>query len=369
MELKGLFSTTKTFLAGLLVSSICVAPSLAQESAQRVGSVIDIDGPRLYTNKFKTKSWYQAYAGMGTYVSERLRTDKDTQAILEFIVGGRAGIGRNSHVQIISPDEIERAGSTMRIDAGTFWAKLERQEKQFEIRTAGGVIGIEGTELLVGVDPKTGVTEVLLFEGQVSVTDEKGNKKTLFPGDYAEFGGAKGMCVLSYPSASLRTLIVERYPKFSSFLASKNVTSIPKPASPTLIRGHNKARPDLMAVLELAAESGGISATGLSPSGASVPAGPPSFSWAPVPGAESYAIYVSTDQAGEEMAFSSRADGASFTIPEGALGLDQGKYFWSVIPLDADGKPMGSAAQSWFETPGWSTPGVELDDDVASTEE
>ena len=364
MKLDGLFSQTKiTFLAGLLACGLS-STGIAQE---RVGSVIDIDGPRLYTNRLKDQGWFQAYAGMNTFLSERLRTDKQTQAVLRFLVGGLAGIGRNSHIQIISPREVDKVGSTMRINAGTFWAKLEKQEREFQIQTGGGVIGIEGTELLVGVDEKTGVTEVLLFEGQVSVVDKKGNKKTLKPGDYAEFGGAKGMCVLSYPSASLRTLIVERYPKFSSFLASQNITSIPKPASPTLVRGHNKSRPNLLIVRTEAGSSQGSAASGLTPAGSSV-SGPPTFRWDPVPGAESYAIFVSNDEAGEELAFSSRSDGTSLTMPEGSLGLDQGRYYWSVVPLNADGKPVGPAATSWFETPGWSTPGVELDD-VASNQE
>ena len=62
--------------------------ALAQE---RVGSVIDIDGPRLYTNRLKDQGWFQAYAGMNTFLSERLRTDKQTQAVLRFLVGGLAG--------------------------------------------------------------------------------------------------------------------------------------------------------------------------------------------------------------------------------------------------------------------------------------
>jgi len=334
----------------------------AQEKPISVGSVVDIDGPHLYTNRLKSKGWYQAYCGMGTFLSERLRTDSETLALLEFAVGGRAGIGRNSHVQVISPEEVGAAGTTMRINAGTFWANLDKQEKKFRIESAGGVIGIEGTELLVGVDEETGVTEVLLFEGQISVVDKDGAEKTMFPGDYAEFGGSKGMCVLSYPSSSLRTLVVERFPRFSSFLASQKVTSIPTPASPTLIRGFNRQRPDLMLVLQEARELVGSEILDLTPSQSSVPAGPPRFSWAPTQGAESYAFYLSQDEAVQEIVFSSRVAAAEFSMPEGAAGLDQGRYFWSVVPLDGKGDPLSQPAQSWFETPGWETPGVSLED-------
>lgn len=356
----------KNFLgltASLLLSGALLAPASAQNSPTLVGSVVDIDGPRLYTNRLTTEGWYQGYSGMKTFLSERLRTDNRTQAIIQFLVGGLAGIGKNSQVQIVTPKDVSStAGSTMRIDAGTFWAKLERQEKQFQIETSGGVIGIEGTELLVGVDEK-GVTEVLLFEGQVKVTDDKGNEKTLFPGDYAEFGGAKGMCVLSYPSSSLRTLIVERYPAFSSFLATHNVTSIPTPASPTLVRGFNKARASLVTILEDAKAASGPAPAGLSPS-QSTTSGPPRFSWQAVPGASDYALYLTTDGGMEDIVFSSRVEENNFTMPDGARGLEQGRYFWAVVPLDEDGKPLGKAGQTWIETPGWSTPGVELAEEI-----
>jgi hypothetical protein len=327
-----------------------------------VGKVIDIDGPRLYSNRLKSQGWFQAYSGMRTFLTERLRTDNQTQAVLEFLVGGRAGIGRNSHVQIVTPKEVDELGSTLRIDAGTFWAKLDRQEKEFQIQTAGGVIGIEGTELLVAVEEGTGVTEVLLFTGQVSVTDKKGDKKTLQPGDYAEFGGSKGMCVLSYPSTSLRTLIVERYPKFSSFLAAQNVTSIPTPASPTLVRGFNKTRADLLTALEQSGQVSGVVVGGLAPAEANVPGSPLKFTWDPVPGASSYAVFVGTDQGMEQLEFSSRVEGTEFVMPDGARGLAQGRYYWGVLALDDDGMPLGALASSWFETPGWTAVGVEFDD-------
>lgn len=348
------------FLTSALLLGFLATPSLAQVKPQEVGNVVDIDGPRLYSDRLKQKGWFQGYAGMRTYLKERLRTDKETQAVLGFLVGGRAGIGPGTQVEIVSPEDISRTGSTLRVDKGTFWAKFDKQEKEFRIETSGGVIGIEGTELLVGVDEK-GVTEVLLFEGQVSVVDKKGNKKTMLPGDYAEFGGPKGMCVLSYPSASLRTLVVERFPKFSSFIANQNVTSIPKPASPTLIRGFNRSRDGLLSVLKKAEGSSG----GAAPSNLNVVKGaPPSFRWEPVQGAFNYAFFLSSDSDGEDILFSSRVDLAGFTMPEGAQGLEPGNYYFSVVALDENGNPMGRPTQSSFQTSGWSGEGVSLSDEA-----
>ena len=135
-------------LVGLLSGS-----SLAQDSRTLVGRVIDIDGPRLYTDRLKPSSWFQAYSGMSTYLSENFRTDKATQAVLEFVVGARAGIGKNTQVRIVSSRKLEKVvGSALRVDTGTFWAKFDKQDEEFEIQTSGGVIGIEGTELMVAVD-------------------------------------------------------------------------------------------------------------------------------------------------------------------------------------------------------------------------
>ncbi len=232
----------------VVMAAMCAGGLSAQEKLERVGTVIDVDGPRLYADRLKRKSWYQGFPGMATHLTERLRTDSKTQAVLQFFVGGRAGIGRNTQIEIISPKDVEKYGGGMRVNTGLFWGNMDSLKNDFQIQPSGGVIGIEGTELLVGVDSEKGVTEILLFEGKVTVTDDKGNEKQLFPGDYAEFGGPKNMCVLSYPPASLRTLVVERFPTFSSFLATQRITSIPTPASPTLVRGFNQLRPDLVTV-------------------------------------------------------------------------------------------------------------------------
>lgn len=299
---------------------------------------------------------------MATHLTERLRTDSKTQAVLQFFVGGRAGIGRNTQIEIVSPKDVEKYGAGMRVNTGLFWGNMDSLKTNYQIQTSGGVIGIEGTELLVGVDPEKGVTEVLLFEGKVTVTDDKGNEKEMFPGDYAEFGGPKSMCVLSYPPASLRTLVVERFPSFSSFIATQKVTSIPNPASPTLVRGFNKIRPDLLAVWSSAQESTGQAVSGLTPSEGSTGPGVPTFSWRAVPDAASYALYITGDEVGQEVLFSVRTEDTSFTVPEGAPSLEGGRYFWSVVPLGEDGAPLGKVATTWFETPGWTATGVTLEE-------
>jgi len=348
----------QTALALALTGSLALSAN-AQDNPSYVGKVVDIDGPRLYSNRLKSDGWFQAYSGMRTFLSERLRTDKETQAVLEFLVGGRAGIGRSSHIQIVSPRDVEEYGSTMRINAGTFWAKMDRQEKEFRIQTAGGVIGIEGTELLINVEPEAEETEVLLFEGKVTITDNEGTSTTMLPGDYAVMGGGGGgTCVLSYPSTSLRALIAERFPTFSTFLASQDITAIPNPASPTLLRGFNKTRAGLLSSLDQARESSGPTSDNLVATGTS---GPATFRWDPVPGASSYGLFVASDSGLEDLLFSTRTTETGFEMPEGARGLDGGTYQWAVVALDEGGEPIGPPKISTFQTSGWTTAGIELD--------
>ena len=73
--------------------------------------------------------------GMSTFLKERLRTDGQTQAVIQFYVGGRAGIGRNSSVEIATLKTVEdvQSGGALKIDSGIFWAKFDKQEKQFQI--------------------------------------------------------------------------------------------------------------------------------------------------------------------------------------------------------------------------------------------
>jgi hypothetical protein len=216
------------------------------------------------------------------------------------------------------------------------------------------VIGIEGTELLVAVE-EGGTSELLLFEGQASITDNDGNKKTLFPGDYAEFGGGGGMCVLSYPSNGLRSLVVERFPEFSSFLAARGITTVPKGAitGPSL-----RPVPDFDELLQASEQNLVQDPQGLTPSKQTLALGQPTLSWPAVHGADSYLVLLAGDAAMEDIVFSAAADGASLTVPLGAPGVAAGRFYFRVIPLGADGQPIAHAYQTWFDSAGWQSEGV-----------
>ena len=281
----------------VLATTVLACPVFGQPAGGKVARVLDIDGKILMTNRRTDGRWFQAYEGMKSYLTERLRTDANTQAALEFDIGGRAGISPNTEIEIVGQREIDIVGNKVVVKSGKIWAKIDRQKSQLQIQTSGGVIGIEGTELLVAVE-EGGTSELLLFEGQASITDNDGNKKTLFPGDYAEFGGGGGMCVLSYPSNGLRSLVVERFPEFSSFLAARGITTVPKGAitGPSL-----RPVPDFDELLQASEQNLVQDPQGLTPSKQTLALGQPTLSWPAVHGADSYLVLLAGDEQRREV--------------------------------------------------------------------
>lgn len=329
----------------------------AQSRGGDVARVLDISGRSLMTNRRTDGRWFQAYIGMKSYLAEKLRTDEKTSAALEFDIGGRAGISPGTEVEIVSQRDIEVTGNKIVLKAGRVWAKIDKQKSRLQIQTSGGVIGIEGTELLVSVDQDSPVSELLLFEGQASITDNEGNKQTLLPGDYAVFGGAGGMCVLSYSSPGLRSLVVERFPEFSSFLAARGITTIPNTTGPAVWRSHLSGALSFDEVLAVSSTSLSQNDAALSPSQKSIAAGPPRLDWPDAPGAAQYQIVLGADASFEEIVFSARTQTSELSVPENAPSAPAGRYFYRVIPLDPQGAVLPGSRQTWFDSPGWESPG------------
>ena len=170
-------------VAGTLTFGLVVGMgegALAQEKPQQVAKVIDIDGPQLKTNRLKEAKWYQAYQTMPTFYKERLEADSKTTATIEFLVGGKAVIAPGTEVEVLNKE-------VLKVKSGTVWAQFDKQKlagenKRFQIQTAGGVMGIEGTEFIVKANPD-GTTELIVVEGAVSVNDNM-----VTPGNQATFG-------------------------------------------------------------------------------------------------------------------------------------------------------------------------------------
>lgn len=114
---------------------------------QKVGYVIDIIGSRLmYIRKYPSGliGTFQAYNRMPIYLNDHLTTDRKTQAVLEFDIGGQAGISFDTEVVVLGQRNIEVVGNQLPGKAAKMWARIDKRRSQVQIQTSGGVIGIEG---------------------------------------------------------------------------------------------------------------------------------------------------------------------------------------------------------------------------------
>jgi hypothetical protein len=87
------------------------------------------------------------WLGMPVWIGDQIITDNNTLVAIEFIIGGRVGINKDSWVTIVS----ERSVADTTIDlkkiilrkAGML-ARMYRLKEPLEIQTNGGVFGIKG---------------------------------------------------------------------------------------------------------------------------------------------------------------------------------------------------------------------------------
>ncbi len=86
------------------------------------------------------------YEGMDLYQKDVITTDNNTVAAIEFSIGGRAGINRNSQIVITSERSVKSTAESPwpKISKGGMWAKCGKLKEPLEIQTNGGVTGIKG---------------------------------------------------------------------------------------------------------------------------------------------------------------------------------------------------------------------------------
>lgn len=325
--------------------------TLAQEGKQ-VGSVIDIDGPVLMTNRLKEGKWYQGYPRMKTYLKERLMADPKTTATIEFLVGGRAVISPGTEVEILTPKDI----TVLKIKKGTIWAKFDKQDKQFQIQTAGGVMGIEGTEFFVEAD-ENGQTKLVVVEGSVNVN----GKESVGPGREADFKG-QALDVAEYaayntPESALRDAAFGRLdPETRNVLmpvVDRALWYVPGRFSMNRYfysnelywarRGIDAIRDPKNAAANEIARQTGLPIAGMFQSkppepirnaGISGPPQSPEFGWDKVKKADSYTVVVANDSEGKDVVWYTTTKNNKIAYPPYGPALVAGQtYHLFVTPM------------------------------------
>lgn len=387
------FSILSLLLLGVTV------PSGAEPSASKVGRVLDIDGDVLMTNRLSDSGWFEAFPMMSTYMHERMRSDKNTSATLEFAIGGQAIIAPGSEIEIVAQRDIEAVGNKVILKVGAMWATMDKQKAQVQIQTGGGVIGIEGTEFFVEVDAN-GETKLTLLEGQVTVTNIGGESRTLQGSKGMQFG-QKGLRPFNLPPdvlealrqgdrQSARELIAESLKfghLFQRALRKHNYRRAAHRKDPRRRPQGDSSLREVFQVTEKAhvskVDSGRESRVrspeerrarwrGRRPEGLDVRESIPGvaqnlrvegqrpiFGWDPVPGAGRYAVFLTSDAESDHLIWSAQTDSTTVQYPIYGPDLAEGDYSWRVLPIGPDDsatikKEPDAVAQASFHTSGFS---------------
>jgi hypothetical protein len=152
-----------------------------------------------YIRLFKPKSgkWVRVGVHMGLYPGDRIRTGPDSKVkVIIFTPQGTQDvidIRPNTLFEVPGVREIDMYGKTpriLRVPKGiikTIIRRIKGEKPSFYIKTPTVVLGVRGTEFIVGHDPDTMRDFVMVVEGEVEVTSQD-NKTTLVvkPGEQLE---------------------------------------------------------------------------------------------------------------------------------------------------------------------------------------
>lgn len=383
-----------------------------EEAAVRVQSISKVSdsGPsKLIQKRPSDKDGYPVSLNTTGYVKDHYITDKNTVAALEFLIGGRVGINRDTDIEIVNERSVsDKNVGTKRIKLknGSLWIKADAKalKQPIEIQTNGGVMGIKGTEFTVEAQPDN-TTRVCCFEsnssqGGVEIRDNSGKVVGVAkPGDEYVVNLKTAPVVKHYEnieefrqrevSTGWNNFWSSPTGRIASTVAyvagGGQVLSFANGAVYTVDALSNCERDPAgasLAALSLANQAGvntgpagGYLGWGASvynanksndppkpdyPSNLVPDASPngsqanqtvngyPSFSWKGVDDARSYALLISRDENLNDVVFSDQTQNQNLSYPSYMRALEPGKYFWRVVPLDEEDKPTQRGAQTYF---------------------
>ena len=185
-----------------IICALALSTSLL--AAEPVAQVEKMYGQEnLFRQKTEAAQWYRSFLEQNASIGNHFKTDPGSWANIRFFLGGKLSLGKDCEVEIVSEREGEVIREAIHLKKGTFWAKFDKQKAHpVKIRTAGGVMGIRGTEFVVQLLPD-GSTKLSLLEGDVGVEAGGGNAGAR-PGDEIIFGSGASTSQNSFSQADLR---------------------------------------------------------------------------------------------------------------------------------------------------------------------
>jgi hypothetical protein len=358
-------------------------PAGAEDPVIRVQSIKPADGKGQSILRQKRPGDAQSYpVSVNTtgYVKDHFMTDTNTLAALEFLIGGRVGINKDTDIEIVNERSVADGSLEVKriiLKNGSLWVKADAKalKQPLEIQTNGGVMGIKGTEFTVDQE-EDGTVQVCCFEsnsslGGVEIRDEAGQVVGLArPGDEVrvhrqrkplwkrsqnvkEFrqkvlGGGRFRQMSRDEYFSKRFLgELGFYPpaaKARAYHFAQAHSQVERDPSGRWRKLRGAARRNQRLVANFPSQlNPDANDPGLGPVGPH-----PNFSWRGVPKADGYVVTVSRDSEGSEVVFTDRVKRTHLAYPTRMRPLAPGRYSWRVIPVDSSDQPVHEASQTEF---------------------
>ena len=394
-----------TLLAALLGPSLAFADDV-------VGKVVQIkavgNGSTDLQYQRKGQPWYAGFLDMQGQLHDKFKTNATTVAALEFIIGGRVGINKDSEIEIVTERSVADAKVNVKriiLRKGGMWAKTAKLKEPLEIQTNGGVMGIKGTEFVIDTQP-SGDTSVSVLEGAVEVRDTQGKVLgSAQAGDtykiYKDVKVHKAYEKTNQEPEKLRRDLYDsqEWRGANDALNLLNWMGAPIPAGIGFTGYYGSSAHDLftMDFVNDPAHAVGVLLNAVSAAGGNVPGGgyisgglgmfggggrkkpaapdfpselspdsspesqtaktakpAPDFKWKGFGDADGYVVLVSPTEDFKTIEWSARVKGGEeglTSYPSNAAPLAVGKHFWRVIAVNNEDKPLDGkkGAQTFFE--------------------
>lgn len=189
ISIKNLLSLTVCFsIVFSLMSSLWVQP--VEAATVRVAQIEEVTGT-VNIKKAGGSKAFRAYPGMTLHQGDHISTEEFSSVIFK-VVDSEDEITIDERADLYISDLRDESGNKktrFTMWSGSMWAKvssLVSSEDEFEIETPTTVMGVRGTNLLVGVDPETGESTFYIASGIGSVSkksDGQSSGTTLNPNE------------------------------------------------------------------------------------------------------------------------------------------------------------------------------------------
>jgi len=303
------------------------------------------------------RQWYEAYVGTTGALKDRFKTNPLTVAALEFFIGGRVSVSRDTEVEIVTDRSLTSSSASLKrivLVNGYMWFKAGPLPQPVEIQTNGGTMAIKGTEFTLESKPDSSTLSVL--EGSVEVRDvQQKYLATARPGDIYEVSPTSEPKVTQMDPTELRRLreqgplgeMAAIWSEFYSLDLSK-ARQLSNRLDEALNQLENKGKTNNLAPPFRQASEPTLELTpkGMQPNATVKGLGV--LHWQPTEKADGYVVLISGDSDFQDILFSIRARDSQVVYPATARPLPPGIYWWRVVPVDAQDQPLPGASQASF---------------------